>query len=254
MAKIPQDWLPAAQMKRIHLHWTAGTHRASALERSHYHILIEGDGTLVRGNTSIAANAAGSGLKPASHTKNANTGAIGVSLCCMLGAKEAPFVAGNAPMTQVQWDAAIDVIAQLARSYNIPVTPETILTHAEVEPNLHIKQTGKWDITRLAFDETLRGYAPVGAKLRREVAAMLDTLAGAVTTPPVDSNLQLPKYKVTGVAPSTLSFRRTPAGDKAGALPEGAVVERMAIIGGWWQVRSKAGFVGWVWSSYLTPT
>jgi hypothetical protein len=207
----------------------------------------------VQGDISIAANAAGSGLKPASHTRMANTGAIGVSLCCMLGAREAPFVPGPAPMTQVQWDAAVDVIAQLARKYTIPVTPETILTHAEVEPNLHIKQTGKWDITRLAFDDTVRGYGPVGAKLRREVAVVLDTLAGAVTTPPVDSSLQLPKYKVRGVAPSTLSFRRAPAGEKAGALPEGAVVERLAMVGGWWQVRTKAGFVGWVWSSYLTP-
>jgi hypothetical protein len=31
------------------------------------------------------------------------------------------------------------------------------------------------------------------------------------------------------------------------------VVERLAMVGGWWQVRTKAGFVGWVWSSYLTP-
>jgi hypothetical protein len=76
----------------------------------------------------------------------------------------------------------------------------TILTHAEVEPNLRIKQKGKWDITRLPFDDTVRGHAPVGDKLRREVAAALDRLSGFPDTPPTDPTLRLPRFKVFGVA------------------------------------------------------
>src|SRR5688572_3738864 len=131
---VPAAWMPAAAMKRIHVHWTAGGHTANSTDKNAYHILIQGDGSLVRGDKSIAANAPGSGMSPASHTKNANTGAIGVSLCCMANAVESPFSSGRAPMTQAQWDAMIKVVAALAKRYAIPVTRATILTHAEVQP------------------------------------------------------------------------------------------------------------------------
>ncbi|WP_248311241.1 peptidoglycan-binding protein [Bosea sp. UNC402CLCol] len=53
---VPSDWMPAAQMDRIIVHWTAGAHRGSGLDRSHYHVLIEGDGKLVRGIPPISLN------------------------------------------------------------------------------------------------------------------------------------------------------------------------------------------------------
>ncbi len=248
-----RDWMPEAKIQRIHLHWTAGKHQATPYECRHYHILIEGDGTVVRGTYSIANNVQGVRKGRASHTLNANSGAIGVSLCCMMGAKEFPFDPGIAPMTKVQWQVGMKVLAQLAQFYDVPVTPLTILTHAEVGPNLHIMQKEKWDITRLAFDDTVRGYGAVGNLMRREVAIELDKLRGAITHLPADQNMQLPKYKVKGVGTSTLAFRRAPNGEKAGALPEGAIVERLAMDDGWWKVRTKAGYVGWVWSSYLVP-
>ena len=82
---------------------------------------------------SIKANEKGSRLTPASHTLNANTGAIGVSMCCMTGAKETPFDAGNSPMTPNQWDTMIQVVAGLAKRYGILVTPKTIY-HARCSP------------------------------------------------------------------------------------------------------------------------
>jgi N-acetyl-anhydromuramyl-L-alanine amidase AmpD len=133
---VPKAWMPRANMARIHVHWTAGGYKANATDRRAYHILIEGDGKLVRGDRSIKANEKGSGMTPASHTLNANPGAIGVSMCCMVGARESPFDAGRAPMTRAQWDAMVAAVADLARRYNIPVSPKTILTHAEVGPNL----------------------------------------------------------------------------------------------------------------------
>lgn len=170
---VPADWMPAARMSRIIVHWTAGNHQASADDREHYHLLIEADGKLVRGVPSIALNDAG-GAKPgyAAHTLNCNTGSIGVSLCCMAGAIESPFKAGTAPMTRTQWDALPRVVADLCRRYGIAVTPKTVLSHAEVQANLGIAQRGKWDIARLAFDPSVTGAKACGDRLRAAVSAL----------------------------------------------------------------------------------
>ena len=47
---VPADWMPNCNMKRIVCHWTAGGYRAGDHDRESYHILIEGDGRLVRGD------------------------------------------------------------------------------------------------------------------------------------------------------------------------------------------------------------
>ncbi|HEV7258917.1 MAG TPA: peptidoglycan-binding protein [Bosea sp. (in: a-proteobacteria)] len=165
---VPAGWMPAARLERIIVHWTAGSHRASGLDRSHYHILIEADGKLVRGTPSIAANGVGASGTRANHTLNCNTGSIGVALCCMAGAVESPFQAGSAPMTAAQWKALPPVLADLCRRYSIPATPKTVLSHAEVQGTLGIKQRGKWDISRLAFDPTVVGARACGDIFRSE--------------------------------------------------------------------------------------
>ncbi len=249
---LPGEWMPDAPMRRIHVHWTAGGHAANATDLNAYHVLIEGSGQVVRGSRSIAANAPGSTMSPASHTKGANTGAIGVSMCCMARAVESPFAAGRHPMTRAQWDKAMEVIATLARRYAIPVTPVTILTHAEVQPNLGIPQRNKWDVTRLAFDEgSVVGLRPVGELMRRTVAQLLDQDAPAAASPALPDDMRLPRFRVFGVAPSTLNFRDAPSGTKKGDLPEGTLVERIAIDGHWSRVRTPRGFVGWVFSDFL---
>lgn len=171
---IPQDWMPAANMKRVIVHWTAGSHKATEFDRAHYHILIEADGKLVRGKPAIDLNAGP--IKPgyAAHTLNCNTGSIGVSLCCMAGAIESPFNPGSAPMTKEQWDKLATVVADLCRYYKIPVTPETVLSHAEVQQNLGIQQRGKWDIARLAFDPSVKGAKACGDLLRLNVMEVLE--------------------------------------------------------------------------------
>ncbi len=170
---VPPEWMPPARLERIIFHWTAGAHRASGLDRSHYHILIEADGKLVRGIPSIAANGIGGSGPRASHTLNANTGSIGVSLCGMAGAVESPFNPGKSPITAVQWKTLADVIADLCRRYDIPVTPKTVLSHAEVQANLGVKQRQKWDVTRLAFDPSLVGAKACGDAMRAMVAAKI---------------------------------------------------------------------------------
>jgi hypothetical protein len=252
---IPAAWMPDADMRRIHVHWTAGRHQANATDRGAYHILIEGDGKVLRGEPTIRGNDPARRQpadKRANHTLNANSHAIGVSMCAMFGARERPFDAGPAPLTQRQWDRMIAVVATLARRYGIAVTPQTVLTHAEVGANLNIPQRNKWDITVLPFDPDTSGAQDVGDRLRREVAAALDGLVPPAPTELPDA-LKLPRYRVTGVAPSTLNFRNAPGGDRVGALPEGTRVEQLGISGGWWQVRTPRGHVGWVWHSFLTP-
>ncbi len=171
---VPLDWMPPAHMSRIIVHWTAGQHNASSLDRGHYHLLIEGDGSLVRGTPSIALNdAGGTRMGYAAHTLNCNTGSIGVSLCCMAGAIESPFKPGPSPMTRQQWDVLPSVLADLCRHYGIPVTPKTVLSHAEVQSTLGIRQRGKWDITRLAFDTGVIGARNCGDLFRRAAAEAL---------------------------------------------------------------------------------
>ena len=248
---VPAAWMPAAKMQRIIVHWTAGGHKASAFDKGHYHVLVEGDGTGVRGTPSIKLNEAPAKKGYAAHTRNCNSGSIGVSLCCMAGAVESPFKPGQAPMTAAQWEALPGVLAALCIRYQIPVTPKTVLSHAEVQANLGIAQSGKWDIARLAFSPDVVGAKTCGDLMRRQAAAAIDDVRGkpVILTPPLD---MLPAvFRVRGVWPSTLTFRDGPNGRAKGALPEGTVVERLSTSGDWWQVRTPAGYVGWAYSSYL---
>lgn len=145
MTIVPKDWLPVCSMKRIICHWTAGGYKATSLDRAHYHILIEDDGKLVRGTHSIADNVSTADAVYAAHTARCNTGSIGVTVCCMAGAQASPFQPGTFPMTQKQWEVMARVVAELCRFYAIPVTPQTVLGHGEVEVYLGIPQSGKWD-------------------------------------------------------------------------------------------------------------
>ncbi len=168
---VPAAWMPSASMQRIIVHWTAGGYGASSLDRQHYHILIESDGRLARGNPSIDLNE--SPVRPgyAAHTLNCNGGSIGVSCCSMAGAVESPFDAGSFPLTTDQWDTLALVCADLCLRYDIPVGAKTLLSHAEVHDTLGIHQLGKWDIARLPFDPSLVGAHVVGDRLRAKVAA-----------------------------------------------------------------------------------
>jgi hypothetical protein len=140
-AMVPAGWMPAAKMARVIVHWTAGTYTPSSLDRGHYHVLVNGDGMLVRGTPSIVVN----GLPKArpgyaAHTRNCNTGSIGIAICAMAGAVESPFDAGRYPVRLEQWSALIEACADLCARYGIPVSPQTVLSHAEVQETLAIKQ------------------------------------------------------------------------------------------------------------------
>lgn len=168
-------------MQRIILHWSAGTHAVSALDRQHYHFIIDGAGAVHDGNHKPEANAGA--LKSgayAAHTLNANTGSIGVSLAAMAGAVERPFAAGKYPLTDAQVEALVALCARLCDRYGIAVTRRTVLSHAEVQPTLGIKQAGKWDIAWLPGMAKPGDPVAVGDQLRERIAAAMGS-ASTVT-------------------------------------------------------------------------
>ncbi|MDE0590408.1 N-acetylmuramoyl-L-alanine amidase [Halocynthiibacter sp. C4] len=160
-------------MKRIINHWTAGSGRANDTDKAHYHLLVEYDGTIIKGTHEVADNVVTSDGDYAAHTRNLNTDSIGVAACGMRGATEYPFDAGPAPITEKAFKTLCVVNAELCMKYGIAVTPETVLTHAEVEPNLGVKQSGKWDYTRLPHRPDLVGAKAIGDYLRSEVTEIL---------------------------------------------------------------------------------
>lgn len=171
--RIPLDWLQQVRMSRVILHWSAGTNTVSDADKEHYHFIIDGKGNVVRGDHTIADNVSTGDGDYAAHTRGCNTGAIGVSMACMAGAIESPFSAGKFPMTETQWNRAMEVIGHLASFYKIPVTDKTILSHAEVQKNLGIMQLGKWDVSRLPFDPKTVGAKACGDKMRAAVSKLL---------------------------------------------------------------------------------
>lgn len=219
---VPAAWMPKAKLQRIVFHWTAGTHKASPFDREHYHVLIEADGNVVRGVPTIDGNGVGSARgRKASHTLNCNTGSIGVSLCCMGGpdVREQPFIAGRYPMTRVQWEKLAFVLADLCRVYDIAVTPKTVLSHAEVQSNLGIKQRQKWDVSRLAFDPTVKGAKVCGDQMRAMVKQAMNpitTVAGLVSGVGADDGE--PDDPVLTAAPVTEKVEQTAAEDAAREL------------------------------------
>lgn len=173
LGMVPAEWMPWAKMQRIVVHWTGGGNTASGLDREHYHILIEGNGWLQRGKLSIADNESAADGKYAAHTLGCNTGSIGVSLCGMAGARKSPFDRGDHPITRAQWDILPPVLADLCRRYAINPAPTTLLSHAEVQGTLGIRQRGKWDITRLPWDLSAVGAVAIGDRFRAATRALL---------------------------------------------------------------------------------
>jgi hypothetical protein len=171
---VPAEWMPECLMKRIILHWTAGASKASDVDKDHYHILVEGDGTLVRGRKTIKDNVSTSDGVYAAHTKDLNTGSIGVALCGMAGAIESPFYAGTAPINKNQWSVGAHVFADLCNEYGIPISKTTTLSHGRVQANLGVAQSGKWDICKLPWNTTVSGES-CDELFREEIRRYIDS-------------------------------------------------------------------------------
>lgn len=171
-------------LKRIVMHWSAGGHKASELDRKHYHEIVEGDGTRVEGDKLPEANNDTSDGHYAAHTRALNTGSIGLSMAAMSGAEERPFKSGRFPITEKQLDSFCGMVAEYANTYGIDVRRDTVLTHAEVQPTLGVRQNGKWDICWLPDMSKPGDPVEVGDRLRDMVQGKKKDL-GLESGPPV---------------------------------------------------------------------
>ncbi len=91
-------------MKRVICHSSERNCKANETDLAHYHILIEGDGSVSGGDHSIGITSAPRTVTMRLTTLGANTGSIGVSRGCMVDCAEKPFAPSRQPMKQSQWD------------------------------------------------------------------------------------------------------------------------------------------------------
>jgi len=136
-------------MKKIIVHWTAGAYQPNNTDFEHYHYLVNGDGLVIDGKYKPEDNENCNDGKYAQHCGGGNTGAIGISMCCMAGFVS-PKNVGKYPMTDKQFEACMKKVAELCREYKIPNTPQTVMTHYEFgRNNPKTSSAGKIDITYL---------------------------------------------------------------------------------------------------------
>lgn len=136
-------------MKRIIIHWTAGTNSPSAHEKECYHFLIDCEGNIHTGKHKVEDNENCNDGNYAAHTGGGNTGSIGIALCGMAGFKNRQNI-GNYPLTKVQCERSFKLIVELAKKYNISITPQNVMTHYEFGiKNPKTTSAGKIDITFL---------------------------------------------------------------------------------------------------------
>lgn len=173
---VPDAWMPECRMERIITHWTGGENHAGSVDREHYHLLIESDGRLVRGDHAISDNVSTAGDDYARHVRMLNSGSIGIAACGMAGAMQRPFRAGRCPMNSLQYEVMAVVAADLCERYHTAVALETVLGHGEVESALGVPQGGKWDPMVLPWDPQ-RPMVEVGEAFRRRVGESLGGVA-----------------------------------------------------------------------------
>lgn len=117
-------------MKRIIIHWTAGGHVPTSYEKERYHFLVDSLGKTHLGKFKPEANLHCITGLYAMHTGGGNTGSIGVSMCGMADFKNKNDQ-GKFPLTKIQFETAMKLCADLAKKYEIAITPETVMTHYE---------------------------------------------------------------------------------------------------------------------------
>lgn len=193
-------------MDRIIMHWSAGGHTVSHLDKKHYHFIVDGAGEVHTGDHPVEDNISTKGGY-AAHTAMCNTGSIGVSMAAMAGAKDYPFDPGSQPITPKQLGVFIQLVAALAKQFNIPITRQTVLSHAEVQPTLGIKQRGKWDIAWLPGMDKVGDPVEVGDHIRSLVAEANGDVLADVAVPVVSDHRPTLRRGMQGPSVKALQSR-----------------------------------------------
>ncbi len=162
------------KVKKIYLHWTAG-HYGQVYDD--YHINIDADGKVY-----VTCEFD----KRLAHTKNRNSGSIGIALCCGAGATcyhlRSPDGVdfGTQPPTYVQIDKLAQVIALLTDALELPITSTTVMTHAEVAvQDGYAPDSGgdfRWDLWFLPWVPQYRSVCLGGVIIRERAQWYLDNI------------------------------------------------------------------------------
>lgn len=167
--KDKRDLFHSSGLHRIIWHWSASTYEVTPSVLSHYNDVFDYKGNHYEGAARAEHQANydwrnGIGV---SHTRNCNTGAIGLSVSAMHGARGWPSLEwGNFPLTWEGIDAMLERTAEYSQVFNIPITPWSIMSHAEVEDTLGIPQKNKWDFMVLPGYTKVKNAREVGDELR----------------------------------------------------------------------------------------
>lgn len=139
-------------MRKICLHWTAGSTKPNHIDLKHYHFIRDGSGKLHLGRFKPEDNIPP--LKPgeyAAHCGGGNSDTVGYALCG--GPKNYKF----GEITRLSWEAACLHIAELCVKYKIPIDSDHIYTHHLFgKRNPRTSSAGKIDIIELPWDSKSR--------------------------------------------------------------------------------------------------
>ena len=133
-------------MKRIIIHWSAGTYYPTLHERQCYHYLVDKNGKIYNGIYKPEDNLNCKDGVYAAHTGGGNTGSIGVAMCGMAGFKNSQNY-GIYPITSEQFETCMKLCSELCHKYSIEINPNNIMTHYEFgQKNPQTSSYGKTDI------------------------------------------------------------------------------------------------------------
>ena len=160
-------------MKRIIIHWTAGTYTPNNEELKHYHYLI---GYMSANKSAYVKDGI---CKPednlncydgkyAAHTGGGNTGSIGIAICGNAGFKCASNQ-GKYPLQKVQFEKMYKTVAELCKKYAIVISKATVFTHYEFgKEHPETASKGKPDINFIPYEPNITPDA-VGDFIRDKV-------------------------------------------------------------------------------------
>lgn len=145
-----RDIFDESGITRIHWHWTVSGYLVTPRITSHYNGVFDYEGNEYDGGAPPEQQAYYSSRFGVSHSLSSNTGAVGLAVACLSGVKanwgSMAVDQGQYPITWKGIDAMLEKTMELCKEFDIYPSPWTTLNHAEIQPNLGIRQKGKWDI------------------------------------------------------------------------------------------------------------
>ncbi|MSV25739.1 N-acetylmuramoyl-L-alanine amidase [Selenomonas sp. WCA-380-WT-3B 3/] len=136
---------------KIYLHWTAGHYGQYYL--NDYHVAIDKDGIIYVDAPLDDVLA---------HTYRRNSGAVGITLACCVGATSADL--GSEPPTARQIEAMAQAIVAVADGLWLTIDRDHVLTHGEAADNIDgiypheeygpLTTVERWDLQYLGTDES----------------------------------------------------------------------------------------------------